>query len=448
MARAAALAVALSLTACGGGAPDPPDPQGAPGLAPPLVLLLEVDTLRADALEPYGGPGLEGATPAVAALADEGRVLTGAYASAPWTLPSVATLLTGKWPWEHGATRLLGRLGDGHTTLAEAFGAAGFRTGGVMTNFVATADYGFAQGFELWDDDLATGHEGSTAAAAVTKLLAQYDELAAGGEPVFLYTLWFEPHWRYEHDPTAGPAPPVAAVESLNDLRESLAAGGLTDQDLADLRALYAVEVARIDAALAALRAGLEQRGVWDEALVVLTSDHGELLGERGWIGHTVDLSDTLTRVPLLVRGPGIEPGTSAAPVSQVDLGATLLELAGVDERPGAFGRAPTFADVARGISDAPPREHLYLHVDFEPRLVNATSDRKRSLRWGVVEAATGRKWVVDHLAEGGPAGHLYDTGAFPAVEPELDGEPGDLAHLLGLVPEPLDGRRGEEAVE
>jgi len=439
VARAAVLAAVLFPAACGGGAADE---------RPPLVLLVEVDTLRADALEPYDPDGSGASTPAVTGLAAEGRVLTGVYASAPWTLPSVATLMTGKWPWEHGATRLLGRLGEGHTTLGEAFRGAGFRTGGVMTNFVATADYGFAQGFERWDDDLATGHEGSSAAAAVEKLLAQYDDLATGGEPVFLYSLWFEPHWRYEHDPTAGAAPPVASFESLSDLRAELAAGRLSEDDLADLRGLYRTEVQRIDDALAALRAGLEERGVWDRSLVAVTSDHGELLGERDWIGHTVDLSDTLTRVPLVVRGPGIAPGVSATPVSQVDLGATLLELAGVTERPGAFGAAPTFAGVVRGTSDEPPREHLYLHVDFEPRLVSATSDRKRSLRWGVVDATTGKKWVVDHLAEGGPTGRLFDTTHFPGPEPELAGEPGDLAHLLGLVPEPLEGRRGEEAVE
>ncbi|MDF1798971.1 MAG: sulfatase-like hydrolase/transferase [Planctomycetota bacterium] len=457
-AQAAALCIALFVTpSCGSSAK--PAAQGQ-DLAK-LVLLVEVDTLRADALElPRAEPGGRrdprsfgpASTPATAALAAEALVLTGAYSSAPWTLPSVATLMTGKWPWEHGATRLLGTLGSGHTTLAEAFALAGYRTGGVMTNFVATADYGFAQGFESWDDSLATGHTGSTGPAAVEKLLAMVDELGSTGEPVFLYTLLFEPHWRYEHDPAAGTPPPIAAVESLNELRASLAAGELSEDDLADLQDLYRGEVQRTDAALAALRAGLEQRGLWDDAIVVLTSDHGELIGERGWIGHTVDLSDTLVRVPLLVKAPGLRTGHESARVGQVDLGATLLDLAGVpaEARAGAFGKTPSFAPTLRDAAVAPTREQLYLHVDFEPALLSAASDRKRSLQWGVVEAATGRKWTVDHLAEGGPAGLLVDPDGDPWESTDLSSahDPAALQTLRGLVPEPLAGRRGHEPVE
>ena len=191
-------AMPLGLVACG----EDPSPLSS---KPPLVLWIEVDTLRADVLGCYGAGLLAGdleefvsPTPNLDRLAQEGLLFDAAYSTAPWTLPSLASALTGKWPWEHGTTRLLASLAGGHVTLPERLQSAGFQTGGVMTNFVATEAYGFAQGFDEWDDSLAMGHEGSTASAAATKMLEQYDGLAIAGEPVFLFGLFFEPHWRYE----------------------------------------------------------------------------------------------------------------------------------------------------------------------------------------------------------------------------------------------------------
>ena len=261
-----------------------------PGPAPPrLVVFLEVDTLRADFLGAYGGReatttgGREAKTPFLDGFAAESRVFDAAHSTAPWTQPSLASTLTGKWPWQHGVTRLLAPLPDGHRTLAEAFDAAGWSTAGVMTNFLIKKESGYAQGFDLWSEDLAGGHEGTSAEAAVDELLASYDTLAAGSDaPVFLFGFLFEPHWRYEPtDATAALA--VTRFRELKDLRAALAAGELDAADLAGLRALYAGEVERVDRALARLAEGLRERGVWDDAVVTFTADHGEELGESTW---------------------------------------------------------------------------------------------------------------------------------------------------------------------
>jgi arylsulfatase len=428
----------LPLVLLGGCTPSEP-------ASPSLVLFIEVDTLRADFLGAHADSdagAIPAHTPFLDGLAAESLVFDAAHATAPWTQPSLASTLTGKWPWQHGVTRLLAPLPDGHRTLAEAFDAGGWSTAGVMTNFLIKEEAGYARGFDLWSEDLATGHEGTSAEAAVDELLASYDTLAAASDaPVFLFGFFFEPHWRYEPtDATAALA--VTRYRELKELRAALAAGELDAADLAGLRALYAGEVERIDHALARLAAGLRERGVWDDAVVIFTADHGEELGESTWgrapwVGHTVDLSETLTRVPLWIKAPGLEPEREVRPVSGIDLGATALGLAGLE---------PSLGE-GHSLLTAPARERLFLHVDFEPALVQPGSERKRSLMWGVIDTKLRRKWVVDHRAPGGPVGLEFDLAADPHELAPLAPNPitPTLQTRLGLVPAPLDGRRGEE---
>jgi arylsulfatase A-like enzyme len=451
------MAMPLGLVACG----EDPSPLSS---KPPLVLWIEVDTLRADVLGCYGAGLLAGdldefvsPTPNLDRLAQEGLLFEAAYSTAPWTLPSLASALTGKWPWEHGTTRLLASLASGHVTLPERLQSAGFRTGGVMTNFVATEAYGFAQGFDEWDDSLAMGHEGSTASAAAIKMLEQYDGLAIAGEPVFLFGLFFEPHWRYEahvgsvFDVSSEGA--ASATEDIWDLRTALDNGELSDADLRDLRMLYAGEVAKVDAAIGLLFDGLKERGAWDDALVLFTADHGELVGERDWIGHTVTLTDELVRVPMILRVPlgggTLRAGESfAIPVSQVDLHSTLMELAGAPVDKGLAITSRSFASLLFDESHGAVREDLFLHVDFEPHATSEKARGKRTLQWGVVKASDGTKWTVDHLSEGGPKGVLVNTANDADEAQDLSGEKTELElaeywRLQGLVPRALGEVRG-----
>ncbi len=460
LARASLIAtLPFALCACGEG-------ESTLSGKPRLVVWVEVDTLRADALGCYGAgllameqPGSQGSvTPNLDQLAKEGMLFDAAYSTAPWTLPSLASALTGKWPWEHGTTRLLGTLSEGHVTLPERLQSAGFRTGGVMTNFVATANYGFAQGFDQWDDSLAQGHEGSTAEMAVAKMLAQYDSLSESKDPVFLFGLFFEPHWRYEAhgapglDPTPGGL--VETTEDIWELREALSRGELSANDLRDLRRVYAGEVAKVDTAIGKLFDGLKERGAWEDAVVLFTADHGELLGERGWIGHTVTLTDELVRVPMILRVP-IAGGTLragetiATPVSQVDLHSTLLELAGAPLAADAKITSRSFSKLLFKEGVGAQREDLFLHVDFEPHLQSAEARGKRTLQWGVVKASDGTKWTVDHLAEGGPKGTLVDTTRDRTETTNWADEKSELElaeywRLQGLVPRALGEERGE----
>ncbi len=456
----------VALAGCGKPAPafDTPD----------IVVWIVVDTLRADALEHSGlwsrfeatGEGGIAPSPHLDRFAmEDAFVFERAYAVAPWTAPSLVSQSTGQWPFEHGVLRLLQPVPLRLVTVPEVFRAAGWRTGGVTTNFVARALEGFDQGFERFDDTLAQGHEGSTVDAALAVTLQQVDEFGEdSARKRFLWALWFEPHWRYERHPGLGFGPQAASggvdgSESLADLRRRAALAGpdgLSDRDRAVLRGLYQSEVAAIDRAFGRLRAELEVRGLWERALVVFTADHGEELLERGWLGHTTGLSEALVRVPLLIKPPGPpRPARIAARVSQVDLGPAVLEWAGLD--PAALGRAPGSPSLAPLLADptgAPPRDPLLLHVDFAPILHGDQASTPEVLQWGVVDARRGTKWVVDHMDPGGaPRGRLYDLERDPHGETDLsnaDPFPAAaraLAERRGLVPEPLGARNGAEQV-
>ena len=431
------------------------------------MVWVEVDTLRVDALGCYGnqdvGEGGARTSPHADALAAEGVLFERAYATAPWTIPSLVSQFTGLYPHEHGALRILEPVDPDLVTVPERFRAAGWRTAGVVTNLVTRGAYGFDQGFERWDDRLARGHEGSTAHEAVDVLLGFADELADGPDAqLFLFLLLFEPHYRYEEHPGGrfgpgwggGPAyaGPLTGEEELPELRTRLAA--LDGADAAFLRGRYLGEVARADDALGRLLDGLRQRGWYDDALILFTADHGEELLERGWLGHTTTLHDELVRVPLILRPPGLAEelrGTRAPhAVSQVDLAATLTTLAGIGD-----GGARGFADLIVG--GRPPRRHLLLHSDFEPPLASDEARRKRTHLWGVVDGESGRKWIVDHLPggePGAPVASLYDLESDPGEERDLAGlDPAawaaarDLWIVRGLLPEPLGSRGGGEPI-
>jgi len=461
-----ALLLALSFAACG------PSPR-----TPKLVVWIVVDTLRADALGCYGSArvGENGAKPSphLDALAWDGIRFDAAHSVAPWTIPSLVSLLSGLWPWEHGRLRLLEPCPADRLPLVPMLRARGFRTAGVMTNFIAKGELGFDNGFERWDDSFAQGHQGSTSHEALARLLDFGDELRGPGtqhvaqhgeEPVFLFAWLFEPHYKYEaHEgfrfgPGFGEeqAQPyrgsLTGDEELPDLQRRRASLG--DEDKEFLRGRYQSEVAFVDDAIGAFLDGLRARGLYDDALVVVTADHGEEILDRGWIGHTVTLHEELVRVPLIVKLPrGDADGRRGAridtPVSQIDLQATILDLATGDAPDRAafeLGHSRSLALTLRK-GNAPERRWLYLQTDFEPALGDARGE-SRALQWGVLDARTRRKWILDRKSEP-PRPHLFDLSQDPSESRDLAGDPAsarsaeDLLRLRALVPSPLDGKRG-----
>lgn len=284
--------------------------EGAP------IVLISIDTLRSDRLPVYGYQDVE--TPAISRLARDGIVFEHAYSHVPLTLPSHASMLTGLLPGKHGVRDNLGYRLDAaaHPSLPRLLKAAGYATGAAISAYVLRAETGLAGGFDFFDGaiDLRmhTTLGGSQRPCGETLAAARRWLTEVADRPFFLFYHLYEPHTPYE-----APA----------DLRQKYADP-------------YDAEIAAADRCVGTLVAELERLGVYEEAIVVLVSDHGEGLNDHGEPEHGILLYREALAVPLIVRLPGSARAGErvAAPAQLVDLLPTLAGVAGVATPDGVDG--------------------------------------------------------------------------------------------------------------
>jgi arylsulfatase A-like enzyme len=347
----ALLACAALLPACG-------------GLAPPDIVLVVVDTLRADHLGAYGYA--RPTSPRIDALAAEGLWFRRAYAHSSWTLPSLASLLTGLLPHEHRVGRdpadpmRYGRVPPEQETLAEILRARGYRCGAIVNNTYLAPEFALNQGFEEhYDYRGATLTEIRSAEESVDAALSWLREVGSA-RPRFLLLHLMEPHLSYDPPPAvrhaftgAGPPPvevPFGDAEAFAALRSG--SRRLAGAELDYVLGLYDEEILAVDRAIGRLLAGLEQ-AAGGRVAIVLTADHGEEFFERGSFEHGHALWGVLTRVPLVIRAPGLAPGRFEGVVQHVDVFQTILALAGAPRPPGTRGASLLARDPAGGTGDA-----------------------------------------------------------------------------------------------
>jgi arylsulfatase len=313
---------------------------------PPSLVLVTLDTTRVDHLSCYGYERVT--SPALDALAARGVVFDRAWSTSSWTLPAHASLFTGLYPSRHGAdydprggavlgdvvglpvAKLMraGKLADDAVTLAELLAARGYATGAFVAGPWLHRSFGLLQGFAHKDDDVHTF--GGRPAAEITANALAWLRERPPGEPYFLFANYFDPHAPYE---PVGRYPDLPrAGEPLEYDYESLMREGKSlDADArAVLRDRYDAEIRDMDRQLGILLEAVRARPEGERTLIVVTSDHGEALGEDGRLGHGFWLSEELTRVPLVVRYPGDrDAGTRRAdPIQLVDvIGLVAREL-------------------------------------------------------------------------------------------------------------------------
>ena len=263
------------------------------------MLLITIDTLRADRVGAFGGPA--GLTPNLDRLASEGVQLTRAYTAAPLTLPSHASILTAASPPVHGLrTNGLFRLGPAIPTLATVLKGAGYRTGAFVGSFVLDARFGLNRGFDEYDDRYGEKHAGDPAEGAERR----------GEEVVKPALAWINAR-RFQSEapsqrqsPAASPQPlapsPWFAWVHLYDPHEPYRA----PEPYASQHQPYDAEVAYADAMVGRLLAGLPQ-GALDRTVIMVAADHGESLGEHGERSHGVFIYDVTMRVPWIIRHAG-----------------------------------------------------------------------------------------------------------------------------------------------
>ncbi|MBM3321611.1 MAG: sulfatase [Candidatus Eisenbacteria bacterium] len=357
--------------------------------APANLLLITVDTLRADRLGCYGGT--DARTPAIDRLARGGTLFTNAFCSIPITLPSHASIFTGLYPRTHKVLSHGYTLAPEHTTLAEVLREHGYQTGAFISSHVLDDKYGLAQGFDIYWKRYNYGRERAERlmeeAGEDLLTLAVLDWLRLEAkEPFFIWLHWFHPHKPYEppgamralHDPSPD-SPLQPDVPTLQKVWEG--AIDLPDEEVERFRSLYAGEVAFTDQQVGIVLSRLKDLGLLENTLVVLTADHGEVLYEHDrYFGHDIMLYEPSLQVPLILSGPGIarEERILDATVRNIDLFPTILDLLGIPSDPSAIeGRSFAAALQEQPMEDAP----VFAEV-FPPKEVWKTEPR-HTVRFG-----------------------------------------------------------------
>jgi len=349
---------------------------------PPNVILITIDTVRADHLGCYGAKNIQ--TPTLDALGHDGVVFERAISQVPLTWPSHAVILTGLYPFQNGVQDFTGQpLDSRFRSVAQAFKQNGYATGAVVSAFVLDRSWGLARGFDFYDDAFAPE-------AFVNRDLGLVDRRA--GESVDRALAWLKKNqrrpfffWLHLYDPHS-PYDPPEPYRSEYQGHE------------------YDGEIAYADHELGRVTAWLKQNKTYDSSLILFASDHGESLGEHGEHEHGFFVYNATVHVPLIVKPPagsGIRPGRVSRPVETAAVAATLLEGAGIHDSMG--GQVPTHGLLAIN----PPADDVAYSETFYPF---------SSFGWSPLHALeTSRYHFVD-----APVPELYDEAADPDEKTNL----------------------------
>ncbi|SPE41949.1 Sulfatase [Candidatus Sulfopaludibacter sp. SbA3] len=303
-------------------------PAGAAGKPP--VILISIDTLRADHLSAYGYARIR--TPNIDSLGDKGTIYLRIDTQVPLTLPSHTVLMTSTYPFANHVEANAESLPPDAVTLASVLRANGYRTGAFVGSIILDRRYGLDKGFENYDSPFQTA-PGQLAnpystrvrrdAALVTRAARQWIE-ENRGEPVFAFLHFYDVHTPYTLPQVAGLTPSLAG---------------------------YDAELEHVDQALGRFRDALAHDGVWDQALVVLVADHGESLGDHGETSHGYFIYESTMHVPLIIHWPvgtAPYPERVGEPGGLIDVAPTILDFlhiaaprsfAGASLLPGHTGR-------------------------------------------------------------------------------------------------------------
>ena len=328
------------------------------------IVLISIDTLRADRLPVYGYGKIR--TPHIDRFAADGILFENAYSHSPQTLPAHTSIFTGRLPFEHGVRDNIGfTVKTGERLLSHALGERGFATAGFVSAYVLRKQTGINQGFDVWDDELPAASPdrplGQVQRGGEETLAAAMRWIDRQPSPrFFLFVHIYEPHRPYLPPPRFAAAGP------------------------------YDGEVEHSDEIVGRLFDHLRAKDLYERATIVLLSDHGEGLGDHGEDEHGIFLYRETIRVPLMIKLPGLPARGRrvASPVQHIDLMPTLLDIAGIPIPSGARGRSvrPALEDTgplpetsiySESLS---PRYHfgwseLYALTDGRYRLIRAPRD-------------------------------------------------------------------------
>jgi arylsulfatase A-like enzyme len=430
----ARLALLAALTvACG---------DAAAPVAGPSIVLVTVESLRTDHVGAYGGksPGRPEipVTPELDAFAEQATVYDDAHAVTSWTLASHASLFTGLYPSGHQTDGPRDRLDDSYPTLAEVLVRRGYQTAGVVSGPYLRRTHNLQQGFEHWDESAASitsalAHGDVTNPRMEAALRHFLEEERDPTRPLFLFSYFWDPHFDF-----LPPAPydemfvgPGSEPIDVHDFDTNPAVhAGMPPAQLAYLLAQYAGELRWTDLYLGRLFRMLKEQGLWDEAVVIVTADHGEEFFDHGAKGHKNNLHAETTRVPLIVKYPGQREGRrDSRLVSLVDVVPTILEITGIEAGFPVHGRSllEPEPDPGRSILFELLEQHYYRDPDGT---LSTRGRRRNAVRQGDFKLL----WSEDESTGAARGSLLYDVRRDPAERSELGSDEGGRRAALQEV--------------
>ncbi|UCG32346.1 MAG: sulfatase [Phycisphaerales bacterium] len=401
-----------------------------PGRADPLVqhvILISVDTLRADHLACYGHPFVK--TPNIDRLASEGMLFEQHISAAPTTLNSHTSIMTGTYPHTHGVPRNEFQVHDDNVMLAEVLKEAGFTTAAFIGAMPLHSQFNFAQGFDHYDEQFDDSSESGAVDQAqrpAERVNQAVSAWLAGVqfERLFLFVHYFDVHWPYRSpEPYArmyrdDTRPMTGSLREIQRVRQGLRRDPDTvAEECRILDAMYCGEITYTDHHIGSLMEVLRRRGLYDHALIVLTSDHGEAMNEHWehW-NHGFSTYETTIRTPLIVRQPGgrLAGIRCRELISNIDVMPTILERLGLSLPNRVEGKS--FAALldggrigARGPVFAEATKPEYVPMGREPRWANEELCRAiRTQEWKFVRRP------AENICE------LYDLEADPDEQTNL----------------------------
>ncbi len=441
----------------------------------PNVLFVVLDTVRKDHLSVYGYD--RPTSPTLESLAEEARVYEEAVTQAPWTLPSHASMFTGRYPSEHGATQEDPYL-EGATTLAESLSAAGYATCCYSSNAWITPYTRLTEGFDardnffkvmpgdvlsgplarawkaLNDSDrlrgvadslvaigaaihsrLASGEgEDSKTPAAVDRTADFVEEAVGNGENFFAFVNLMDAHQPY-HPPEEYAEQFAPGVDSSAVAQDPTAfncgARAVDDDEWADIEGLYDAEIRHMDAQVGRLFDRLRDAGVWEDTAVVVCADHGELLGEHGLYGHEFNIYEPLVNVPLLVKHPDLAADRDDRQVELLDLYHTILDATGVESRGVPLEpRRSLASENYRDLGDF-PGGGAYGFVEYHRPLVELNQLESVAASAGI-DLDEGSRFYSRMRAARRPDAKYIRNERVPDEAYRLDTDPGELESLAG----------------
>ena len=433
------------------------------------VLFVVLDTVRKDHLTPYGYD--RETTPTLAAFADEARVYENATAQAPWTLPSHASMFTGLYPSDHAATQEDPYLADEIGTLAEAMNEAGYATACYSSNAWITPYTRLTAGFDAQDNffevmpgDLLSGTladaweriNDNDRLRSVADRLVEFGntihEYLAGGEGAdtktpavidrtieftddhedwFAFVNLMDAHLPvYPPDEYAAEFAPGVDADAVcqNSKEYNAGARDISEAEFDDIRGLYGAEIRHMDAQLERLFSHLKSTGQWADTTVVVCADHGELHREHGLYGHEFCIYDPLVNVPLMVKGPGLEPGYDDGPVELLDLYHSTLDAAGATTFAGTTRHGGASFDPTRSLFRESFREFErgeYGFVEYHRPVVELNQLETKAEEAGI-DLEEDSRFYSRMRAARGTDGKYIRNERIPDEAYRLDDDPGE----------------------